>query len=360
MAAGAHLKSAVALGIGRSVYVGQHVGDLDTPSARKAHARAMRDLVHLYEQSPTVVATDMHPDYASTSEAHRLANELASGGCEPTIVEVQHHYAHVLSCMADNGIEGSVLGVAWDGTGLGPDGTVWGGEFLLTRPRDFVRAAHLRPFRLPGGERAMREPQRSAAGLLFEIFHADAPSVLPEVFAGRKAWVRMLESGLNSPVTTSAGRLFDAVASIAGLRQISGFEGQSAMELEWAIRNDVPPLPYSLEITDRSGVLVLDWEPMIRTILRDRERGMPVAAIARGFHDALVAGIVDVAQRVGEERVVLSGGCFQNRYLTEQAVHSLRAAGFRPYWHQRVPPNDGGIALGQAYASARRSERTTD
>jgi hydrogenase maturation protein HypF len=359
LAAGAHLKSAVALGIGSSVYVGQHVGDLDTASARKAHARAMQDLVHLYEQLPTVVATDMHPDYASTSEAHRFADELASGGCEPTIVEVQHHYAHVLSCMADNGLDGSVLGVAWDGTGLGSDGTVWGGEFLLANPRDFVRVAHLRPFRLPGGEKAMREPRRSAAGLLFEVFRADAPSVLPEVFAGRKAWVRMLESGLNSPVTTSAGRLFDAVAAIAGLRQISRFEGQSAMELEWAIRNDTPPRPYSLEVAERSGVLLLDWEPMIRAILRDRERRMPVAAIARGFHDALVAGIVDVAQHVGEERVVLSGGCLQNRYLTEQAVQRLRAAGLRPYWHQRVPPNDGGIALGQAYASAGRTERTT-
>ncbi len=354
-AVGPHLKASVALAVGTSVYISQHIGDLDTTPARRAHARVIRDLCSLYEQPPAVIAADLHPDYASTTEAYRLADEIGAVHPRPSVEPVQHHYAHVLSCMADNGLDGAPLGVSWDGTGLGADGTIWGGEFLMPTADGFRRVGHLRPFRLPGGDVAAREPRRAAAGVLYAILGNEAPRIALNLFAGEHAaWLRMMEAGVNSPWTTSAGRLFDAIAAITNVRTISRFEGQAAMELEWCIRSNVAPASYSLEIAATDAEIVLDWEGMVRDVLEDVRSGVSVAAIARGFHEALVAGILNVARSVGEPNVVLSGGCFQNRYLTERTVESLQQAGFRVYWHQRVPPNDGGIALGQAYAVARR------
>jgi hydrogenase maturation protein HypF len=355
VAVGAHLKNAVAVSLGDEVLISQHIGDLETAQAFDAFERVIADLHRMREVTPSAMACDLHPDYLSTQFARKSGIP---------VVAVQHHYAHVLSCMAENGLEGTLLGVSWDGTGYGPDGTVWGGEFLQVTESSFTRAAHLRTFALPGGERAVHEPRRSALGLFYELFGGAvfAMGHLAPVQAFSQAELavvrRMLERSLNTPRTSSAGRLFDALASLVGLRQESRFEGQAAMELEFALDGTVTGERYNIAVVDvPTGALVLDWGPLVRGILADLEGGTPASLIAVKCHNALVEGIVDVARRVGEGRVVLTGGCFQNVYLTERAVARLRAEGFHPYWHRLVPPNDGGIALGQVLAAARERAR---
>ena len=347
---GAHLKSAVALSVENEIFVSQHVGDLETEEAFGAFRRVIESFEELYGARPTLVACDLHPDYLSTQYARSLALPVRA---------VQHHHAHVAACMAENELDGEVLGVSWDGTGYGTDGTVWGGEFLLATRSDFRRAAHLRTFPLPGGEKAVREPRRSALGLLHEIGRSgDGSDLAPlEAFspAELKILRRMLETATNSPRTSSAGRLFDAVASLARLRQECRFEGQAAMELEFALHGTTSDFRYDIPIEGDGSPASLDWEPMVTQIIEDIERGLPISEISARFHNALAECIVSVASRLGRERVVLTGGCFQNKYLTERAVRRLTEEGFRPYWHQRIPPNDGGISLGQIVAQSGKS-----
>jgi len=365
LAVGGHLKSAAALAIGQQVFVSQHLGDLETAEAHAALDRTLDDLSRLYRARPTVVACDLHPDYAST----QLARQRADAGGVP-LHPVQHHYAHVRACMAENELQPPVLGISWDGAGYGLDGTVWGGEFLAVGKaapgdsapeQEFERLAHLRHFRLPGGDAAVREPRRAAIGLLYELFGeaavdlADLPPLLDLSPEKLQVLVRMLQRGANAPITSSAGRLFDAVAAILGLRQESRYEGQAAMELEFAIGDAGEGRSYQIPLCEPadgapSACRIADWGPMVRSLVADARARVPVAAMARGFHDALVELMLAVAQRAGLERVALTGGCFQNAYLAEHAVERLRDGGFRPYWHQRIPPNDGGIALGQIAA----------
>ena len=361
LAVGAHLKNTVALAVGPHVFLSQHIGDLETTEAFNAFRRVAADLPRLYERRPEVIAADAHPDYLST----RFAQDTGR-----PVVSVQHHYAHVLACMAENELEGPVLGVSWDGTGFGLDGTIWGGEFLRPKTGGFERVARLRPFRLPGGDAAVKEPRRSALGLLCELFGEEAFSMtdlvpLQAFTAGELSPLRtMLRQRVNSPLTSSAGRLFDAVASLAGLRQRMAFEGQAAMELEFAATQVQSDAAYPVSLRRQESATktrrepyapawTVDWAPMIQGVLADTRVRTPLAEIAAKFHRALGEAIVLVARAAGEERVVLTGGCFQNRVLLEEAVRRLREGGFRPYWHQRVPPNDGGIALGQAVAARR-------
>ena len=324
LATGAHMKNAVAVSVGRQVFLGPHLGDLESSEASDAFEKSVAALVALHETPIERVSHDAHPDYRSSQYAQRL-----SLACVP----VQHHFAHVLACMADNDLDGPALGVAWDGAGLGTDGSIWGGEFLRVENGRFMRVAHLRTFCLPGGDRAAREPRRSALGILYEIFGDTLPD---------EPLVRMIRRGVNSPRTSSMGRLFDAVASIIRIRDRCSFEGQAAMELEFAAEAEPSDDTFPLEL--HRGVL--DWEPMIRIMLDHPSN------VAARFHNSLAAAIVSVAREAGEECVVLSGGCFQNRYLTERTVKALGAAGFKPYWHRRIPPNDGGIAVGQIVAAA--------
>jgi len=324
LATGSHLKNAVAVSMGRQVFLGPHVGDLETSEAVDAFEKSAASLVALHEKPINRVSCDAHPDYQSTQHAEHLSLPR---------VPVQHHFAHVLACMADNDLDGPVLGVAWDGAGLGTDGTIWGGEFLRVENGRFTRVAHLRTFRLPGGDRAAREPRRAALGVLYEIFGDAVPD---------EPLIRMLRRGVNSPRTSSAGRLFDAVASIIGLRDRCSFEGQAAMELEFSAERAPSEDTYPLELDGG----ILNWEPMIRAIMKNPSK------VAARFHNTLAAAIVSVARQAREERLVLSGGCFQNRYLTERTVTGLIAAGFKPYWHRRIPPNDGGIAVGQIVAAS--------
>jgi hydrogenase maturation protein HypF len=380
LAVGAHLKNTVALSVGNQVFVSQHIGDLETEQAHTAFRRVIADFKNLYEVRPQIIAADLHPDYLSTKFAKETGRaELPLGQDAqqrvPTIISVQHHIAHVLSCMAENEIAPPALGVSWDGTGYGLDGTIWGGEFFLVTDESIERIAHLRPFRLPGGDQAVKEPRRTSLGLLYEmsgesifsgqkVHREGAPNSTRGACAPLAAFSpaelatlkTMLVKKLNSPVTTSMGRLFDAVASLINLRQQIRFEGQAAMELEFAMDGIETDEHYNLSLVTRHSSLVLDWSPMVEAILADVKNSIPVATISAKFHNALAEGIVAVAKRAGQDRVVLSGGCFQNRYLTERAVRRLQAEGFRPYWHQRVPPNDGGIALGQVVAALRQKE----
>ena len=392
LAVGAHLKNSVALAVGKNVIISQHIGDLETEQANQAFRRVAADLPKLYDAKPEVIAADLHPDYLSTRFAlerravgvhasacpgNKLKLELQLRHAEPVlgapqVVQVQHHVAHVLSCMAENEIAPPALGVAWDGTGYGTDGTIWGGEFFLVTKNEVKRVAHLRPFRLPGGDAAVKEPRRAALGLLHEMFgdtifeRKELPTIRAFAAAEFSTVRTMLKRGLNSPLTSSVGRLFDAVASLANLRQRMRFEGQSAMELEFALDGittdeayDMPTTarenarPTKPAIGNRQPATLLDWQPLVESILSDVQNGVATGIISAKFHNALAEAVVAVARRIGARRVALSGGCFQNRYLTERTVARLREEKFSPYWHQRVPPNDGGIALGQIVAALR-------
>lgn len=341
LAVGAHQKNTLAIAAGCQVVVSQHVGDLDTPLALDAFRRVAEDLPRLYALEPKAVVCDRHPDYHSTRHAENMGLP---------VVRVQHHHAHIRSCMAEHGLSGPLLGVAWDGTGFGLDGTIWGGEFLRVADDGFQRVAHLRTFRLPGGECAVREPRRTALGLLYELlgeelFDRDDLAPLREFSLRERGLLRvMLRGGVNAPWTSSAGRLFDAAAALLDIRQTTAFEGQAAMELEFAVEkaDESEAYPFALTATG-----VLDWGPMVQAILEDIRLGSPKGTIARRFHDTLAEMIVTTARSVGERNIVLSGGCFQNAYLLEQTVTRLGTAGFGVFWPQRIPPNDGGIALGQ-------------
>ena len=350
LAVGGHLKNTIAVAAGTSLVLSPHLGDLGNPVAVAAFRRAVGLLGSLCGARFAGVVCDAHPDYAST----RFAESLGL-----PVVHVQHHLAHILACLLEQGGgPDRVLGVAWDGTGHGGDGTVWGGEFIVVDrvARTARRVAHLRPFRLPGGEAAVREPRRSALGLLHELLAGDAERIGPRAAAlgFRESETALLQSvlarGLHAPVTTSAGRLFDGVAALLGLRQRCSFEGQAAMEVEFAAAHAPPgaepwPMPVSEAEGGESWLGV--WRPVLAAILQAGAAADPAVLAAR-FHASLAGGIAGVAARVGVPAVALSGGCFQNVRLLDLTSHALRSAGFHVLRHHDLPPHDGALAAGQA------------
>jgi hydrogenase maturation protein HypF len=351
LAVGPHMKNTIAVSVGDKAFVSQHIGTLDTPQALEAYRRAHKDFAELYEHEAEAVARDLHPDYASSAYAAAI---------DAPAVAVQHHYAHVLACIAERGLSSPVLGVAWDGSGYGDDGAIWGGEFLVASREGYDRVAHLRTFRLPGGDLGAREPRRSAVGLLYEAYGENAVTMtdLPSIQAfdaqERRVVARAIDRDINAPLVSSAGRLFDGVASLVGLKQRASFEGQAAMMLEHAISDDAGHSQYPTAYDASTGII--DWAPMLREMVRDIRDSPDVGGIAARFHNALAASIVAVAKAVGIEDVALTGGCFQNAYLAERVIDGLEGAGLRPHWHRRVPPNDGGVALGQLIAGIVRTE----
>ena len=357
LALGAHMKNTVALSKKRQVFISQHIGDLEAYESSQAFERVVADFLRLYESNPIAVAHDLHPEYTSTLFAQRP--DLLPG--VPRIA-VQHHHAHLASCMAENGEDKPTLGIIWDGTGYGSDGTIWGGEFLLGDAFDFERVGSLRAFRLPGGDAAAREPRRSAIALLYQTYGGNAfdmnlPPLADSGLATSVLLGSMLEQGVRSPWTTSAGRFFDGIASLLGLRHVSAFEGDAAMTLEFTAdpgEDGAYALPLR-SLSDES--LVLDWPELIRELIADRARGTSVETAAARVHNALVNGMVAVACAVGQPRIALSGGCFQNRRLLGQAARALRENGFQVLLHRQVPPNDGGVSLGQAVVAAARLRR---
>ena len=346
---------------GRQVVMSAHIGDLDSVPSVEVFRRAIDDLLDFFQTTPGVVVCDLHPDYASTRHAEQLAARW-----NVPLLRVQHHHAHVAACMAEHGLQGPVLGFSWDGTGYGTDGTVWGGEMLVCEGAEYRRTAHLRTFALPGGDRAAREPRRSALGLLFEIFGEQAKDYVAEWFRPEEidTLLSMLARGVNSPRTSSMGRLFDAVAAICGLPSVISFEGQAAMALEFAadeMEKRAYPLPCTAckqavarNVSDPP--LAVDWEPLVRGVLADRAAGVPVSSISARFHNALADMALIIARSVAPGLpIVLTGGCFQNALLTARVRSKLSEAGLPVYTHKSVPPGDGGIALGQALLAARET-----
>jgi hydrogenase maturation protein HypF len=347
LACGAELKNAFCLTKEHHAFLSQHIGDLENYETLVFFQETLKRMQELFRIAPQAVAYDFHPMYLGT----KLALELK--GVEK--IGVQHHHAHIVSCMAENGIAGKVIGVAFDGTGFGTDGKIWGGEFLVADFEGFERRAHFRYIPLAGGDAAVREPWRLGVSYLMDTFGERAESLdLPvwkHVAAKKVATVRaMIERGINTVETSACGRLFDAVASISGLRQEVNFEAQAAIELEAVAAAGVEE-QYPYEISDGEAWQI-DMRPAIESIVRDVLAGRPVGLIAAVFHNTVATIVVEVCGRLrsaeGLERVCLSGGTFQNLYLLERAVAGLRSGGFEVFLHAKVPPNDGGIALGQA------------
>jgi hydrogenase maturation protein HypF len=361
LALGPQLKATLCILKGGFAYLSPHIGDLETPEARDFHRESLRLMERIAECRPDVIACDLHPAYWTT----RLAEELP----HREIIRVQHHHAHIVSAMAENGLSREVIGVAMDGTGYGPDGTAWGGEVLVADEIDYRRAGHIRPYPLPGAEKAVKEPWRVAASLLRESFGEAWREVAQKLplreRAGRfDVLENMMAQGFNSPLTSSLGRVFDGVAAILGTRQAVSFEGQAAMELETLVTG-LARRSYPYEITRDGDKTVLDLRPLVRAVAEDRIKEKDPAEIAAVFHRTIVKAIVAMTGAVREQtglgKAVLSGGCFQNRILLEGTVRELGKAGFEVYAHQMLPANDGCISLGQAVvAAARLAARSSD
>lgn len=347
LALGAELKNTICLTRGDAAYLSQHIGDLSNEAACDGFEQAIAAFKTLLAVEPAIVAHDLHPDYYST----RFAEQLA--GVE--LIAVQHHHAHLVSCMAENGVTAPTIGIICDGLGYGTDGTFWGGELLLGDCRDYRRLGYLRPLAMPGGDAASREPRRMALSALVAAYGDDLPDLplLSSAFSGGelKLLRQMLVQGINAPLTSSCGRLFDAVAGLIGLRQVVSYEGQAALELEQAI-SGAENEGYSFTIITTESGMIFDSLPVIRAVVSDVLAKTPAGTISARFHNGLaelfVAACVQVRAAQGVKGVALSGGVFQNRYLTERTVVLLEAAGFEVLTHALVPPNDGGLALGQA------------
>ncbi|GAB4537829.1 MAG: carbamoyltransferase HypF [Pleurocapsa sp.] len=355
LAVGGQLKNAIAILKEGRIFLSQYIGDLENLSTFERFQQTLTDFQELYELQPTKVTCDRHPHYLATQYAEDL---------DIPATRIQHHYAHVLSCMADNEINEpeSVLGVAWDGTGYGLDGTIWGGEFLTITPTGFERIAHLKPFKLPGGESAIKQPKKIAIALLYEIYgdklftdtsyFANLPCI--QAFSPQELKIiqTMLAKNLNAPITSSMGRLFDGIAAMMGLCQQITYEGQAAMELEFAIADYYTDAIYNFELIEPvNSSMIINWQPIVKEILRDISQNLSKSEIAAKFHNTLAQIVVAIAQKTERKNILLTGGCWQNKYLTERAIAVLKQENFTPYWHHHIPCNDAGLAVGQIIAA---------
>jgi hydrogenase maturation protein HypF len=353
LAVGAHLKNTFCLGQGRHATVSAHIGNLDSMTTLLAFSQSIDHFERLFDVQPQVVAHDLHPDYLSTRYA------LERDGVQH--IAVQHHHAHIASVLAEHGLSGPVIGVAFDGSGYGPDDTVWGGEFLRADLAQYERLAHLTLCPMPGGEQAVHEPWRMAAAWLTTLY-GDKWRGWPLPFCrelDEATWdvlQQMMARNLNCPPTSSTGRLFDAVAALLGLRREVSYEGQAAVELEAlayeAAGGDYRGYPFAIE------GLQISPAPLFAAIVEDQRQCVAPALIAARFHNGLAHMVADVCERIGAQqglgRVALSGGVFQNGLLLERTTRALQARGFEVYTNEQVPPNDGGVSLGQAAVAAAR------
>jgi hydrogenase maturation protein HypF len=330
----------------------QHIGDMENLETLDAFARAVEHFRDLFRIEPQLIAADLHPGYLSTRWAKREANGRP-------VVEVQHHHAHIAAVMADNGLTEPVIGFSFDGTGYGTDGTVWGGEVLIADYGTFRRVAHLTPVPLPGGDAAVRQPWRMALSHLWAAgipWAPDLPPVAATEPTERSVVRTQLERRLNSVDTSSMGRLFDAIASLSGVRHRVTYEAQAAIELEALVR-DTATGSYRFGIRTGAGTILVDPGPVVEAVVGDVRAGTDPGTIAARFHRGVAEMMVAVADRVrqrhGLATVGLSGGVFQNVTIAEAARNRLEEAGFTVATHRLVPPNDGGLALGQAVIAGR-------
>jgi hydrogenase maturation protein HypF len=367
LAVGGELKNTVCLTKGRNAFLSQHIGDLENLETYGFFETTISSFKRILEVEPQFLAYDLHPDYFST--------RWALGQSSIERVGVQHHHAHIASCMAENHLDGKVIGIALDGTGYGTDGAVWGGEVLLATYSDFERAAHLDYVPMPGGAAAITEPWRMAVSYLHKHFgeafwelkipfvrgldlgaHRDAP--LRKQVA---LLVRMLERGVNSPLTSSCGRLFDAVSALAGIRKRVNYEAQAAIEFEAAIAGEAEGAGYPFEILPEGSGWIIDTQPLFAALVNDLKCGVPAGIVSRRFHEGLVDVLARTAKLVhaktGLQNICLSGGSFQNVFLLEHLKRRLEAEGLNVFTHSEVPCGDGGLSLGQALVAAHRSRQ---
>ena len=350
LACGGELKNTFCLTKGRFAILSQHIGDLENFETLQFFEETLRNLQSVYQAAPRLIAHDLHPDYLST--------RWAQARPEPKVA-IQHHHAHIASCMAENALNEPVIGVAFDGTGFGSDAQIWGGELLVCDFAGFERVAHLRYVPLPGGDRAAREPWRMAAAHLFDALGPGCRALdLPCWNEVRPATWKVLERLIQKPaiLTSSCGRLFDAVASICGISQESSYEGESAMLLEARAAGLQNDQTYAFELDATGLPWIIDTRQIVARIAHDVVAGHSPQAISLCFHNS-IAHIIEVVcsrvrERYGLDNVCLSGGTFQNLTLLTRAVESLRRSGFRVFLHAKVPPNDGGLSLGQAVIAA--------
>jgi hydrogenase maturation protein HypF len=362
LACGAELKSTFCLGRDRHAFVSHHIGDLENAETLRSFTEGIAHFRRLFDITPEAVAHDLHPEYLSTKYAAQLADGEAAGAPELAGVElvgVQHHHAHIASCLADNGASGPVIGVAFDGTGYGADGTIWGGEFLIADLAGFERAGHLATVPMPGGAAAIRQPWRMAAAYLDAAYAGGVPEGLDVARRNREFWpgvLQMARRGVNAPWTSSAGRLFDAAAAILGVRDTINYEGQAAIELE-QLADPAERGAYRAGITGAEPLRIAGHD-LIRAVVEDLAAGAAPAVVAARFHNGVAAMITDccllLRERSGLSTVALSGGVFQNLLLVRAVIARLERHGFGVMVHSRVPCNDGGISLGQAVVAAAR------
>jgi hydrogenase maturation protein HypF len=355
LAVGGELKNTVCLVKGKHAFLSQHIGDLENLESFRFFEEAVEHLERILEIKPQVVAYDLHPGYFSTKWA--LTQK------DVRLIGVQHHHAHIASCMAENHLEGEVIGFALDGTGYGTDGHIWGGEVLTAGFENFQRVAHFGYVPMPGGDQAIREPWRMAVAYLFHHFGRDFlkwkssfveshdPSQLEVV-------LRMMEEGVNSPRTSSCGRLFDAVAALAGVRSRVNYEAQAAIELEMSMNEDGDDTAYPMDVLLDGGIRIIDTRRAFELILMDLDMQVPVAVISRRFHNGLVNVFAQLAESIRIEsalnRVCLSGGTFHNAYLLTRLKKQMERSNFEVFVHSQVPAGDGGLSLGQALIAAHR------
>jgi hydrogenase maturation protein HypF len=357
LAVGAQEKNTFCLTRDDNAFVSQHIGDMDSVETLEHFEETLGLYRKMFRIDPEVIACDLHPDYVSS----KWAEETAAAGRLP-LVRVQHHHAHIAACLAENGETGRVIGVALDGTGYGNDGKIWGGEFLTADLAGFERRAHLEYLPLPGGEAAVKKPYRTAAGYLYRLFGAAGLTQAAECLRGvnrseLELIARQTDHGLNTPETSSAGRLFDAVAAVMGIRTEIQYDAQAAVELEMAAEGVDTDAVYPFDISVVGGVKIVLLQRLLAGVLADRAAQVPVPEMAARFHNTVVDINIDICQSLrvdtGIDKVALSGGCFMNRRLLRQSIAGLEARGFKVYTHRDVPANDGGLSLGQAAVAAR-------
>jgi hydrogenase maturation protein HypF len=348
LACGAELKNTFCLTKDNYAFLSHYIGDLENLEVLFAFEEGIQHFQHLFSINPTVITYDLHPEYLST----KYARELLTRNPKLLAVGIQHHHAHVAACMADNGIEGKVIGVAFDGLGYGTDGNLWGGEFLVAGYSRFARVAHLQYIPMAGGTQAIREPWRMAASYLWHVYGDDFLKLGIEFTDSMdiEKWrvlKNLIRRSINAPLTSSVGRLFDAVSALLGVCRFSTYEGQAAIELEGIASEDYHP-PYDYEVVENS----IKPNRIFPGIIKDLKNNIPIDVIASRFHSTIADMVVNMCNRIRNDshldRVALSGGVFQNMILLRQVVNRLRDEGFKVYIPHRVPVNDGGISLGQA------------
>lgn len=362
LACGAELKNTFCLTKGKKAILSQHIGDLQNYNTLEFFQESLKNIKNSFQINPEIIAHDLHPDYMSTRFALDYAVQMDIP--DARIVPVQHHHAHIVSCMAEHCLNGEVIGIAFDGTGYGLDGKVWGGEFFTANKGSFIRKAHLQYIPMPGADKAIKEPWRMAIAYLYQTFGDKALDSLPSFFKRFSlkdvdVIISMIKKDINSPLTSSAGRLFDAISSLLGITDIITFEGEAAIELERiADRGDKKEhKSYPFQIISENP-LVINLKSLIKSIVEDFKNGVEISTISYNFHNTLARTVLEISRilekQCGIKDVILSGGVFQNKLLLSMAIEQLEEEDFKVWYHEKIPSNDGGISLGQAVVAWER------